>query len=199
MPRTYNGGIASYAIWLPEFAQFIELYQSGKSIDEIKHLSDKENIFKMSSKSRARRCSRNLSVRINALPKTIIDIFPSLNPTNQKIVSLISMMLTSKILNEFVYDIYRPKVIMRENTLQDYEVESFLNQKRIESPEVAKWSLNTFKRLKGALKTFLRDGGLLENVKSNEDKLLFPLIDSQLIIIMKEEKLDYELAALGEV
>ena len=36
MPRTYNGGIASYAIWLAEFAQFIELYQSGKSIDEIK-------------------------------------------------------------------------------------------------------------------------------------------------------------------
>ena len=30
MSRTYNGGIASYAIWLPEFAQFIELYQSGK-------------------------------------------------------------------------------------------------------------------------------------------------------------------------
>lgn len=30
MPRTYNGGIASYAIWLPEFAQFIELINQEK-------------------------------------------------------------------------------------------------------------------------------------------------------------------------
>lgn len=154
MSHNYNGGIASYAIWLPEFTQFIQLYQSGKSVNEIKQLSDDENIFQMSTKARAKRCSRNLAIRITALPEAMIDAFPHLNTTNQKLVSLISVMLTSRILDEFVYDVYRPKVTMHETTLQDYEVEAFLNQKRIESPEIAKWSLNTFKRLKGALKTF---------------------------------------------
>lgn len=97
MTRTYNGGIASYALWLPEFTQFIMLYQSGKSIDEIKQLSDKENIFKMSSKLRAKRCSRNLAFRIGSLPKSLIDLYPRLDINNQKVVALISIMLTSRI------------------------------------------------------------------------------------------------------
>ena len=187
MSHNYNGGIASYAIWLPEFTQFIQLYQSGKSVNEIKQLSDDENIFQMSTKARGKRCSRNLAIRITALPEAMIDAFPHLNTTNQKLVSLISVMLTSRILDEFVYDVYRPKVTMHETTLQDYEVEAFLNQKRIESPEIAKWSLNTFKRLKGALKTFLRDAGLMEINPENkkEDKLLYPLIDTQVALIMK--------------
>ena len=198
MVRNYNGGIASYAIWLPEFTKFILLYQSGKTIDEIKQLSDEENIFQMSSVARAKRCSRNLAVRINALPQSIINLYPSLNVANQKLVALISMMLTSKILDEFVYDVYRSKASLQETNLSDYEVEEFINNKRIESPEVAEWSLNTIKRLKGALKTFIRDAGLLEkNQITKKDTLVFPLIDSQLILLMKKEKLNYELAALG--
>lgn len=199
MVRTYNGGIASYAIWLPEFTKFISMYQDGKSIGEIKQLSDDENIFQMSSKARAKRCSRNLAVRIKALPESIINLYPRLNTTNQNLVALVSMMLTSRILDEFVYDIYRPKVLIHDDTLKDYEIEAFINNKRIESTEVANWSLNTIKRLKGALKTFLRDAGLLENISKSqkENKLIFPLIDSQLALIMKNEKLDYELAAIG--
>ena len=45
MSRSYNGGIASYAIWLPELTKFIELYQSGCSIDDINQMSDEETIF----------------------------------------------------------------------------------------------------------------------------------------------------------
>lgn len=198
MSRTYNGGIASYAIWLPEFTKFISLYQSGNSIEKIKKLSDEQNIFKMSTPARARRCSRNLAVRVKTLPQSIIELYPNLDTNNQNIVALLSLMLTSRILDEFVYDVYRPKVTFRETTLNDYEVEEFINNKRIESPEVAKWSLNTYKRLKGALKTFLRDAGLLEKDKTSKtDKVIFPLIDSQLLLLMKNENLDYELAALG--
>lgn len=199
MPHSYNGGIASYAIWLPELTKFIEFYQSGYSIADIKQMSDEKNIFQMPTKARARRCSRNLAVRVKALPESVLNVFSQLDTTNQRIVSLLSVMLTSRILDEFIYEVYRPKVQMREDTLQGYEVEAFINQKRIESLAIAKWSLNTYKRIKGALKTYLRDGGLMEIDPQNkqQDKLLFPLLDSQLVLAMKTAKLDYELAALG--
>ena len=162
MSRSYNGGIASYAIWLPELTKFIELYQSGYSVNDIKQMSDEENIFQMPTKTRAKRCSRNLAVRVKALPESVLNIFSQLDTSNQKIISLLSVMLTSRILDEFIYEVYRPKVQMREDILQDYEVEAFINQKRIESPTIAAWSLNTYKRIKGALKTYVRDGGLME-------------------------------------
>ena len=56
MSRSYNGGIASYAIWLPELTKFIELYQSGRSIDDIKQMSDEENVYQMPTYYRAKRC-----------------------------------------------------------------------------------------------------------------------------------------------
>ncbi|AZN76639.1 DUF1819 domain-containing protein [Lactobacillus acidophilus] len=195
MTRTYNGGIASYAIWLPEFTKFVELYEDGKSIAEIKQLSDDENIFQMSTPARARRCSRNLALRIKKLPDSIVDLYPRLNPVNQNLVALISVMLTSRILDEFIYEVYRPKAIIHNDTLQDYEIEAFFNNKRIESDTVANWSLKTIKRLKGAVKTYLRDAGLM----TADNKLLFPFIDSQLVLLMKKEGLDYELAALGGI
>lgn len=199
MSRSYNGGIACYAIWLPELTKFIEFYQSGYSIADIKQMSDEKNVFQMPTQARAKRCSRNLSLRVEALPESVLNIFSYLNTSNQKIVSLLSVMLTSRLLDEFIYEVYRPKVQMRENTLQNYEIEAFINQKRIESPVIAAWSLNTDKRVKGALKTYLRDGGLMETDPDNkqQDRLLFPLLDSQLVLAMKNAKLDYELAALG--
>lgn len=197
MKQNYNGGISSYAIWVPEMTKFIELYQSGKSIDEIEELSDKDNVFQMSTPTRARRCSRNLAFRIKLLPESLVNVYNNLNVTNKRIISLLSLMLSSRLLDEFMYEVYRPKVLRHEVLLQDYEVEAFINQKRIESSEVNNWSLNTQKRVKGAIKTFLRDAGLMKIKNRSEDELLCPIIDSQVILIMKTSKLDYEIAALG--
>lgn len=196
--QKYNGGIASYAIWLPEFTKFIQLYLQGKSIKNIKDLSDKENIFNMSTKSRAQRCSRNLAIRVQNLPQSIIELYPNLDTNNQKLIALISVMRTSRLLSEFIYDVYRPKRELRDETLKNYEIENFLNDKRIESEEVSNWSLNTIKRLNGALKTYLRDAGLAEIKNRKENILIFPFIDFRLKSTMKKEKMDYELAALGE-
>lgn len=196
--QKYNGGIASYAIWLPEFTKFIQLYLQGKSIENIKNLSDKENIFRMSTKSRAQRCSRNLTTRVQNLPQSIIELYPDLDTSNQKLVALISVMRTSRLLSEFIYEIYRPKRELHNETLKNYEIENFLNNKRIESEEISNWSLNTIKRLNGALKTYLRDAGLAEIKNRKENILIFPFIDFRLRSVMKKEKMNYELAALGE-
>lgn len=198
MNKNYNGGIASYAIWLPEFTRFIQLYLQGNSIEDIKKLSDQKNIFKMSTKSRAQRCSRNLAIRIQNLPQSLIELYPDLDTNNQKLVALISVMRTSRLLSEFVYDVYRPKRELHDEILKNYEIESFLNNKRIESNEVASWSLNTIKRLNGALKTYLRDAGLAEIKNRKENVLIFPFVDFRLKNVLKQENMQYELAALGE-
>lgn len=198
MNRNYNGGIASYAIWLPEFTRFIQLYLQGNSIEDIKKISDQENIFNMSTKARARRCSRNLALRIQNLPQSLIELYPDLDTNNQKLVALMSVMRTSRLLSEFIYDVYRPKRELHDEILKNYEIENFLNDKRIESNEVASWSLNTIKRLNGALKTYLKDAGLAEIKSRKENILIFPFIDFRLKNTLKQENMQYELVALGE-
>lgn len=197
MERKYTGGLASYAIWLPEFTTYISLYQSGKTAKEIMELSDEENIFKMPTKPQAKRCSRDMVRRVDALPESIVDMYPMLDSANQKLVAILSSMLVNRLLDELVYEVYRPKAAMREQYLYAYEVEEFMNQKTLESQTVANWSHYTRKRVIGALKQHMRDASLMTIDGQKRDKLLYPLMDLQLGQAMKDAQLNYELLALG--
>ena len=196
MKRKYNGGISSYQLWTTELSQFINLYLNGMSISDIKQQGREENLFRQSTTLQAKRCSGNLAARVKALPQPIIELFPSLDTSNQKLVALLSIMLISRILDEFVYEVYRPKIIVRDTSFHDYEVESFLNVERINNPEVGEWSVNTIQRVKGALKYLAKSAGLFEQDGKNL-VTRFPLLDPRLVATMKSTQLDYELAALG--
>lgn len=195
--RKYSGGLSSYQIWLPEFEQFVNLYLNGEDIKDIQIKGREENLFKQKTRAQAQRCSNNLAMRIKLLPEEIIELFPDLDITNKKLIALLSLMLFSRILDEFIYEVYRPKAVLRDGTLKDYEVEAFMNSKRMESPEVASWSINTVASVKSNLKGLCRTAGLTKLIKKGSDQVLFPLIDYRLANAMKRAGLDYELAALG--
>lgn len=106
MAKKYNAGITSHALWLQEFKRGVSLYLDDKSVDEIKAASDEENIFQMTTADQAKRVSRNIVRRITSLPVSVIEIFPHLDISNQKLVALLSMMLTNPLVDDFVYEVY---------------------------------------------------------------------------------------------
>lgn len=195
MTNKYNAGITSYALWLNEFKICLSLYAEGKSTVEIKQASDKNNIFEMHSRDRAKRASRNLTRRVLVLPDNIIDLFPTLDIGNQKLVALLSMMLTDRLLDEFVYEVYRKNLIIGAKFLKENEVEQFIINKQIESEQLRNWTDKTVKRVEGSLKTILRDAGLLER-HNNSDLLLQPFISLQLLKLIKKDNLNQKLASL---
>lgn len=197
MSDRYNAGITSYDLWLNEFKICLSLRAEGKSVAEIKKASDESNVFEMSSRDRARRASRNLTERMMALPEDIIELFPLLDIENQKLVALLSMMLTNRLLNEFVCEVYRNEVVFGNQVFEERDMNEFITRKQIESKQISNWTNETTKRVSGSLKTILRDAGLLKKRNNDADMILRPIIDLRLIKLMKKNHLTKSLRALG--
>lgn len=200
MTKKYNAGITSHALWLQEFKLGVSLYLDGKSADEIKAASDEENIFQMTTADRAKRASRNIVRRITSLPVSVIEIFPHLDISNQKLVALLSMMLTNPLVDDFVYEVYRNEIVLGDRILEPREVRAFFIKKQMESEQVSVWTDKTTRRVMNAVLSILRDAGLLRKPTSNianGDEVLKPYLSFDLVNVMKETGLTRELAALG--
>ena len=133
MIQNYNAGITSYALWFSEFKLCVSMYQEGNTLDDIKQASDNNNVLEMPSRDRAKRASRNLTKRLKILPENIINQFEFLDVNNQKLVALLSMMLTNRLLNEFVYEVYRNEIILGDRVLEEREMIEFITRKQMES------------------------------------------------------------------
>ena len=200
MTKKYNAGITSHALWLQEFKLGVSLYLDGKSADEIKAASDEENIFQMTTADRAKRASRNIVRRIPSLPVSVIEIFPHLDISNQKLVALLSMMLTNPLVDDFVYEVYRNEIVFGDRILEPREVRAFFIKKQMENEQVSVWTDKTTRRVMNAVLSILRDAGLLRKPTgniANGDEVLKPYLSFDLVDVMKETGLTRELAALG--
>lgn len=196
MPK-YSAAIISHNLWFPEFNIYLNLILQGKTVLEVNKLSDAENILQERTPTRAKQISRILGHRVEALPESIIELYPSLDLSNQKIVDFISIMLCSKLISEFMYEVYRDELILGDMQLNDSEIQAFLTRKQGESEQIAGWTDQTIHRLKSALKTFLRDTGLVTGENNGiADKVTPIFLDDRLVQLMKDEKLEYELSSL---
>lgn len=154
----------------------------------------------MTTADRAKRASRNIVRRITSLPVSVIEIFPHLDISNQKLVALLSMMLTNPLVDDFVYEVYRNEIVLGDRILEPREVRAFFIKKQMESEQVSVWTDKTTRRVMNAVLSILRDAGLLRKPTSNianGDEVLKPYLSFDLVNVMKETGLTRELAALG--
>ena len=91
--KKYSAAIVSHALWNDEFKRFLSMLQEGYTTEEILKLSDEQNVFQLSSATRARQVSRILRQRVEALPQSLLDLYPTLSEDNKLIVNYIGLML----------------------------------------------------------------------------------------------------------
>lgn len=191
----YSAGLVSRSFWYGEFSKFIDLINQGTDWDEIKKLAVKDNFFKQSSSDRALRMYQTLKTRIDTLNNRYFELFPSLDPLNQKIVNLIAIMNTDKLFSEFMYESFRSELLLGDSKLYDYEVQSFFDRKQTENEQIASWTDETITRLAGAYLSYLRETGLLKN-NGDYDDVIRPLMDIRLQDLMRSENENMALASL---
>ena len=89
------------------------------------------------------------------------------------------IMKHNRLFFEFINEVYREKIILRESTIKDKDFNIFFNRKKEESEKVNGWSEHTFKKLKNVFTIILVDSGM--GVKKNgEIEIKVPLIDKDI-------------------
>ncbi len=77
--------------------------------------------------------------------------------STQKNINLICVLKTDRLFFEFLYEVYREKVILGIDTIENIDMRIFFNQKEMQSEEVAQWVDITKKRLSNIYTNYMID------------------------------------------
>ena len=196
--KEYSAGMVKLSFWFAEFRKVIELLSSGKTLREIKQMNVQENIFSAPTQARAIQIFNTVSTRVKGLDSSFYAVFAKSDISTQKFIALIAVMRTDSLFFDFVYEVYREKLILGIDELADSDVGIFFKNKQLQSEKVAKWTDYTLKRLGTCYKTMLMESGLIDQGTGTR-KILKPILDKALEECLKVNGMETTLRALTGV
>lgn len=172
MEQKYSAGLVSQSFWFVEFKKVIKLLNEGKTEKEIKKLCINDNFFGAINENRAKRMYGYIWNRVKRLDDTMIHLFETSDLTTQKLINLIAILLGDRLFFEFIFEVYREKMIIGTDELSDFDLNIFFKNKEVQSDDVATWIDRTKKRLGSAYFNFMIDANLITVV--DKKKMITP-------------------------
>lgn len=194
----YSAGAVSKGFWFQEFKKYNNLLNQGLKDAEIKKMQEEENILLAPSDDYGKKMINEVSKRTRALPKEISNMFNNLPVSDQKILNILGLMMTDRLFFEYMFEVYREKILTGNLKFDDSDIRIFLKNKSEQSEKVAGFTSQTKKRLAGAFKTYLKEANLIVEDK-NSLIVKKPILDINLENKMKSKDLyPYLRVFLGE-
>ncbi len=177
--KEYSAGAVKQSFWFAEFRKVVNMLNSGKTLNEIKTMNLEENIFSAPTLARAIQIFNAVSARIKSIDKSFYQLFERCDIANQKIIVLTAVMQSDSLFFDFIYEVYREKLIIGDNELTDRDFSIFFKHKQMQSEKVAGWTDYTIKRLSTCYKTMLMEAGVIDRAIGSR-KILKPILDKSL-------------------
>lgn len=194
----YSAGMVKMPFWFLEFKKMINLINSGKTMSEIKEQNLTDNIFSASTKTRAIQVFSTVSSRMSILDPKFYSLFEKLDISNQKLIVLIAIMESDSLFFEFMYDVFREKLIIGTNEISESDIRIFFKNKQVQSERVAKWTDETLQRLGASYKNVLMETGILSRSQGSK-AIIKPILDRTLEQHLKDCGMEPILNALTGV
>lgn len=174
--KKYSAGLMSQSFWFLEFKKIVKLRQEGMAYDEIKKKCVEENLFGAAKEYRAKRMAGYLITRVKAMDDSLVDLFCSSDLPTQKLINLITILRTDRLFFEFVYEVYREKVILGMENMEETDVNVFFTRKEAQSELIAGWKDSTKRHLRSCYLNFMADANLL-TVTDKKKMITPPILD----------------------
>lgn len=184
----YSAGMVSRPFWYIEAKKTAKYLIECKDTKEIKDIVAKENIYQVSSEHRATQVFNTVIRRISSLDDFLINAIVNADIATSKLVVLLSVMKTDRLFFEFMYEIFRDKLILGDFNLKDRDVSNFFDTKKSQSEVISKWTDTTITKLKRCYVRMLFEAGLINN--SSGDRTITPVImDYKVSSYLKEHNM----------
>lgn len=161
MEEKYNAGLISQSFWFVEFKKVVQLFSEGNDYDEIKRQCIEENLFGAINPYRGKRMCGYLLIRLKSMDKKLVELFVNADIATQKLINLITVMSTNRLFFEFIYEVYRTKLMIGESNIDLSDVNIFFSQKESQNDDIVAWNEATKKRFKSLLLNFLIEADLV--------------------------------------
>ncbi|MDU5105784.1 DUF1819 family protein [Clostridium sp.] len=174
----YKSTIKSRPYLYKETKKAVSLINKGIEIDEIRRLSLEENIFQLESETRKKEVASIIVTRLKGLDKQIIYKIENSNIETSKVLVLYAILKNDRLFFEFINEVYREKILLKDFFIRDKDFSAFFQIKREQSKRVASWTEYTFKKLKQVYIRILFESGFIANQKGDRE-IKVPIIDSE--------------------
>jgi hypothetical protein len=187
--RPYSAGTVKRLFWFSEFKTAAKLLGEGKSPEEIKTLNEAENLFQTKSRARGVQIFNTVTDRVVNLPGDYLILLRTTDIATQKLIVLFAIMNTDSLFFDFIYEVYRGKLILRETLIGESDIRAFFKNKQAQNERIAKWTDETLNRLGRAYKGMLLLAGLLKNNKKKEWLIEKPVVCADLVKVSRKYKM----------
>lgn len=174
----YKSTIKSRPYLYKETKRASILIKSGLKLNELKIKSLEDNIFQVESEARMRELASIITTRLKVLDEYLIDKIGNSNIETSKIIVLYVILKTDRLFFEFINEIYKEKILLKDLYIRDKDFGVFFQNKREQSEKVASWSEYTFKKLKQVYIRILFESGLIVNQKGDK-KIRIPILENE--------------------
>jgi hypothetical protein len=176
MENNYSAGLMSQSFWFIEFKKCVRLKSQGLTDVEIKKMCIEENLFGAVTENRVRRMAGYVVNRLAAMDEQLIKIFCEADVATQKLINLIMILKLDQLFLEFMFEVYREKIILGSPSLGEKDINVFFTRKEIQSEAVAGWKDSTKQHLRSCYLNFMVDANLLTLI-DKEKRITPPMID----------------------
>ncbi|EOU1569953.1 DUF1819 family protein [Clostridium perfringens] len=173
----YKSTIKSRPYLYKETKKAVSLINKGLDVDGIKGKSLEDNIFQLESESRKKEVASIITSRIKVLDSYILNKIENSNIETSKILVLYAIAKTDRLFFEFLNEVYKEKIVLKDFYIRDKDFSVFFQSKKEQSEKVDSWSEYTFKKLKQVYIRILFESGLIGNQKGDRE-IVVPIIDS---------------------
>lgn len=170
MEEKYNAGLMSQSFWFVEFKKVVTLFHDGNDYEEIKRQCVEENLFGAINPSREKRMCGYLLTRLKSMDENLIEIFVNADITTQRMINLITVLNTNRLFYEFVYEVYRNKLIIGSSSIELTDANIFFAQKASQNEDLASWNDTTKKKLRSVFFNMLTEADLIRWTDSKKKK-----------------------------
>ena len=162
--KKYSAGLMSQSFWFLEFKKVVGLRKDGLTYEKIKKKCVEENLFGAAKEYRALRMAGYIITRVKAMDDMLVELF------------FTSDLLTQKLINFIIYEVYREKVILGTGMMDEADVNIFFTRKEAQEELIADWKDSTKRHLRSCYLNFMTDANLL-TVTGKVRKITPPILD----------------------
>ena len=175
-------------LWYRETKQCIELLREGKSLDDIKILSENENIFNAASSSRADNIRVVTARRLKAVNEEFLSFFSAQDAMAQKQLCVVLVMLTDRTFYEFMNAIFKEKMILGVYELYDSDLAGFVHRLQESDERIAKWSDAAVIKVRDNYKYILKEAEFISKTGTTRE-IVRPIISDAMKTFLIDEGL----------
>lgn len=174
-----------------------EYLLSGENVQKLKRKNIEENLIKHKKQGSVKRTNAPIFRRLGIMNNEILENFVYSDVETSKYLLVYAIMKTDKLVRDFIIEVYKDKIIMRNEYIEKYDIDRWYEIKKESSISLKNKSDITNNKAKQVIMKILQDSGMVVKESNNRFRIIKPLLNDKFMYLLEENN-DIEYAkAIG--